>query len=103
MWEQAFGSSFKDGFGRVKVLLRRFGVMDRFERAGPGGKAVFDATRTVISDSDFAMVAVLAMVGAAALGEEIPQVVRLLGGPVPESEPKATLPGPGVQDPPCGS
>lgn len=79
-WQRAFGEEFEAGFGRVKVLLRRFGVMDHWERDGPGGKAVWDATRTTVDDKDFARVAVLAMVGASALGEDVPQAGRLLGG-----------------------
>ncbi len=80
-WQRAFGESFEKGFGRVQLLLRRFGIMDRWEREGPGGKAAFDYTRTSISDSDFAKVAVLAMVGASVLGEQVPQMTKLLGGP----------------------
>ncbi len=95
-WERAFGEPFEKGLERVKTLLRRFGIMDRFEREGPGGKAAFDHTRTSLSDSDFARVAVLAMVGAVSLGEEFPQVSKLLGGGPPPPPPRVPpgLPAP---------
>ena len=78
-WVNAFDESLENGLARVKTLLRRFGVMDLWGRDGPGGKGAFDATRTTINDKDFARVAVLSMLGAASLGEELPQMTKLLG------------------------
>lgn len=80
-WDRTFGEQLDTGIERVKLLMKRFDVMERYER----GHRFSGGTR--MSDGDFARVALLAAIGVATLTGEWPEQLKQLPEPqVPRVE-----------------